>query len=138
MPSTRLAVAAAVAALALVPAGCGGGNSDENDVKDAANNFYRSIKDKDFAKACSLLTDTTRQQLELLGKQLKNVGKGGCKDVLDASDKAGAFANAPKADHLDFTEVKVKGNTATVRTKGDSQPTQFRKVGGKWKIDIKA
>jgi hypothetical protein len=141
MRLTRTTFAASIAALALVAAGCGdSGDSAEDDVKDAANGFYRSIKDKDFTEACDLLTDQTKKQLEDLGKQLKTAkgSGGGCKEVLEASDKAGAFKNAGKADSLDFEEVKVDGDSATVKTKGDSEPTQFKKIGGEWKIDIKS
>jgi hypothetical protein len=137
MRRIRLTAVAAMAALALTAAGCGdSGSSNEDEVKDSANSFFTAIKDKDFGDACNLLTDKTKDQLEQLGKQLPN-NKGGCQGVLEASEKAGAFKNAPKGDELDFEEVKVDGNSATVKTKGDDEPTNFTKVDGDWKVDIK-
>jgi hypothetical protein len=89
--------------------------------------------DKDYKEACGNLTDRARQRFEQVGKQ---IGGGKCEDILEQLGKGGSFGSLPKsADDVEFTEVKVNGDTATVKTKGDKQSTRFRKVEGDWKID---
>jgi hypothetical protein len=124
----RVLTACLVLAFAVVA--CGGGGSDEDQIKDVTSDLASAFEDKDWDQVCELFSSKAKRQLEAAGALL---GGKGCEDTIG---KAAAFAGDD--DALDFgnveaTNVKVTGNTATADT-GD-ETTHYVKEDGDWKID---
>ena len=129
--STRLPTAVALTATALVLAACGG--SDEEDVQNAVKGFASAVKDKDYGKACDTITADARTALEGAAP-----GDTGCEGVLKQVNEAGGLEGLPSnPDDIEFDKTEIKGDTATVKLKGDETgDTQMKKEDGEWKLDV--
>lgn len=91
-------------AFAALTVGCGGGDSDEDQVRDVVNSFVQAGKDRDPAEACSLLASDQLQLVERAG------GGADCERVL-----GGLFAKPDAAaTDLQIEAVRVQGDRATV------------------------
>lgn len=126
-----ISVSLAAALATVVVAGCGGGSSDEDQVRDVVTSFVQAGKDRDAAEACSLLAADQVKAVERLG------GGGDCAQVL-----GGFFAEANAAGtDVEIQDVRVQGDRATVdatvKAAGSSpQPESILvvKEDGEWKI----
>ena len=127
----RVTVLLAVAAVAV--SGCGGGESD--DVKAAVRGYLNAFVDGDGAKACSLMSTATRRRFVA---QMKGTTKStDCALGIEAlRTQAGTALTKASIEKLEFSDVKVKGKTATVKlTSGRSSSTaRLQKEGGGWKV----
>ena len=129
-PRRRLPAAAALTAALLLPA-CGG--SDEDDVQDAVRDFASAIDEKDYGKACDGVTEQVR-----LNFGNADTGGAGCEKVFQQANEAGGLEGLPtNPDHLEFEKTEVRGDSATVKIKGDNTgDTTLRKEDGEWKLDV--
>jgi hypothetical protein len=106
-----LAVAAVGSAFAL--AACGGGDSDEDKIRD----LVKEVDDNPSA----LCDNATKELLAQLG------GKAGCEQLAKSNEDD---------SKSDVQNVKVDGDTATATIKDDSgtSTVTFQKVDGDWKV----
>ena len=122
---------AALAAVSLLAAGCGGG--DEEDVKRAVKEIATEAKDKDYEKFCDGLTDKAREQIQ---QRFGKAGGVGCPKLFEAIDRRGALSKRiGDPNDIKFEKVTVEGDRATVKEKGDRQPSELVKEDGEWKVD---
>ena len=119
-----------MAAGALIAA-CGG--SDEDDVQSAVKGFASAVKDKDYGDACDAITKDARKTLAQAAP-----GSGGCEELLKQVNEAGGLEGLPSdPDDIEFEKTEIKGETATVKLKGDDTgDTRMRKEDGEWKLDV--
>jgi Putative lumazine-binding len=117
----------ALAALAAVLAGCGGGPSDEAQVRAAVDAFGKATAAHDYAKLCGMLAPK-------LVEQVKSVGLS-CEKALQQG--LGGVRNP----RIVVGQVTVKGDNATaqVRTSASGEKPsrdtlKLTKVGGRWRI----
>src|SRR4051812_42736358 len=105
MTGRRLIVALALAALALVPVGCG--DSDSDKAKSAVEDYLEAVTKGDGNKACSLMTEQTR----------KNIEKGGqkCPETIATLNKGAGRALLKPYEDAKVENIKVNGD----RAKGD-------------------
>ena len=126
-PRALLAVVGGLV-LGLGASACGG-ESDEDKAKGAVEDYLAAVTDGDGDKACGLVTEQTRKNIERGGRScpetISSLNKGPGKQILKA------FENAKVED------VKVNGEraTANIVVRGLKQPTQLRKEKGDWKLD---
>ncbi|HZI90305.1 MAG TPA: hypothetical protein VFD31_01605 [Thermoleophilaceae bacterium] len=127
----RLPAAAVLMAAALLLPACGG--SDEEDVQDAVRDFASAIEDKDYGKACDGVTEQVRLTFGNAA-----TGGAGCEKVFQQANEAGGLEGLPtSADDLEFDKTEVRGDSATVKIKGDDTgDTTLRKEDGEWKLDV--
>jgi ketosteroid isomerase-like protein len=119
-----------VAALlsATVLAGCGGGPSDDQQVRQTLTDFVQATAHKDFKRMCDqLLAPRLVAQLQQIGLPCEQALQKGLGDVRDP--------------HLTIGRVTVNGDSATaqIRTSAAGQaPSQdtidLTKVDGRWRI----
>ena len=129
-PARRFAVATCVMALAAFGfAACG--SSDEDQVRDAVNEFRDAAKEKDSEAICDQFT---QEALERLTSQQGDAAKKACNDNI----KQNADALAKEAEKgFEIKEVKVDGDKATVKTEteGEGESTaEFVKEDDEWKL----
>jgi ketosteroid isomerase-like protein len=126
----RRAIVSLVAAALL--AGCGGGGgSDEQQVRDVVTSFVQAGKDRDAAKACSLLAEDQVKVVQRLG------GGGSCEKVL-----GGILSQAASTgSDLKIEDVRVEGDRATVdatvKAAGSAPKPEsilLVKESGEWKL----
>lgn len=123
------ALAAVTSALLL--AGCGE-TSDEDDVKQAFDDYFAAIKQKDGDKLCDSVVSPDAVKLS---KDERAEEIQACKDDFSASE----FDDAPDLEAAEVDKVTVKGDratatvTATVNGRKERSEVQFLKVDGDWK-----
>ena len=128
----RRRTAALLAALALAAAGCGGdddegGSSDEDKVKTVVEDYAAAVADSDQPKACELLTDQVKSELE------QDTGKQ-CQSYVTNLASSGS---GQEIDKVEVSEVKVEGSHAVAKTKGVGGidlEIDLIKQGVEWKI----
>jgi hypothetical protein len=121
-----------VTSVAVALAGCGGGGSD--DAKSAIKDYLNAFVSGDGAKACSLMTDQTRQQFVT---QVKPITKTtDCAKAITALRTAAGPTVMNALKKTEIKDVKVNGNTATATLKSGSSAstTRLQKEGGQWKV----
>ena len=127
MTKTRSLIALLALALALFAAGCG--DSDSDQAKSAVEDYLAAVTKGDGDKACSLITDQTK----------KNIEKGGrkCADTISALNKGPGRSVLQAFKDAKVENVKVNGDRATadIKVKSLTQKTNLRKEDGKWKLD---
>src|SRR4051812_26258437 len=124
----RSAIAVAVAVGLLAAAGCG--QSDEDQVKATAHDFFDALQDQDGGRACKLVTPDFAKQVTSSMNEISDT-KGGCADAL-AGFQGTAVPKFPKV-----TAVNLNGNTATAIVEGDGgtrAQISLEKSGGDWKV----
>ena len=147
LPRRLLATLVTVLALAGVVAGCGGGKSAEDEVKDVVTGFFDDVADGDGAAACAKLTGVALDQLNQAAFLLQAPGScreavesvsrqlsGDDKKALHSAEVNGATvtdANATVAD-ADIS-LRMSGQ-ATLFRNNDPAPLTLDKVGDDWKI----
>jgi ketosteroid isomerase-like protein len=128
-------VVALAAALALVP-GCGGGATNQDQIKKVLGAYYRAFANGDSATACDQLAKDTVKNLE---KQAK--GRS-CTDVLNqALQQPDYAAVATKLKNAKFSNITVLNDKATaavlvpgVAGRGVRTSVALKKEGNSWKI----
>jgi hypothetical protein len=130
-PRRRPPAAAFLTAAAFLLPACGGG--EDQDVEDAVRDFASAIEDKDYGKACEGVTEHVRATLGNAA-----TGGAGCEKVFQQANEAGGLEGLPtSADDLEFEKTEVRGDTATVKIRGDDTgDTTLRKEDGEWKLDV--
>ena len=123
-----IALLIAVLALGAAGAGCGGG-SEEDKAKSAVEDYLQAVTKGDGEKACSLVTEQTK----------KNIEKGGrkCAETISALNKGPGRAVLQTFKDAEVENVKVNGDrgTADIKVKQLTQKTNLRKEDGQWKLD---
>jgi ketosteroid isomerase-like protein len=115
-------------ALALTLAGCGGGPSDEDQVRSTVRAFAAATAGKDYQRLCdNLLAPALVEKIKQAGLPCEVALQQGLGDV--------------KSPQLTLGAVAVKGDTATAdirTTAAGQQPSRdtlkLQRVRGKWKI----
>lgn len=119
--------------LAVALAGCSGGDdsdqsaqsSDEEQIRAVSTQFYDSIENGDYAKACEALT---RASLKLYEQ-----GVGSCENALKMAKEQFSSEDFAKARVIE--SIEVTGTTATIKGPGVDN-SSFKKVDGEWLIDV--
>jgi len=126
----RTVATLAVAAVAL--AGCGGGAGE--DAKSAVKSYVNAFVNGDGAKACSLMTASTRRQFVARTRQPYKTTD--CVSAVEAIRTTAGQAGMDKLKKLTYSDAKVTGDTATVKlTSGSRTSTaNLKKEGGSWKV----
>ena len=122
-----------LAAAAFAVAGCGGGGPAD-DAKSAVKSYLNAFVDGDGAKACSLMTKSTRAQFVKRTKPLTKTSD--CAAAIeDIRTQAGQDA-MDTLKKVKIGDVKVSGDTADVKlTAGTGSSTaHLKKEGGEWKV----
>jgi hypothetical protein len=127
MTAPRSIIALLVVALTLFAAGCG--DSDKDKAKSAVESYLNAVTKGDGDKACSLITEQTK----------KNIEKGGrkCGETISALNKGPGRQVLQAFKDAKVENVKVNGDRATadIKVKSLTQKTNLRKEDGKWKLD---
>ena len=113
-------------AVALGVSACGGGDSDEDQIRSVTADFSEAVQDKDGGKFCdSVVTEEIPK-----GKKCE----GELSDLF--------FKGIGKLEDVKVSEIKVKGDTATAKVaatvdgKEMKDDGSFKKVDGDWKLDL--
>jgi ketosteroid isomerase-like protein len=131
----RRAFAATAAALALL-SGCGGGATNQDQIKKVLGTYYQAFANGDSATACDQLAKDTVKNLE------KQARGRSCSDVLNQAlqqpDYAAVAAKLKNAKFSNITAVDDKATAAVlvpgVAGKGVRTSVQLKKEGDSWKI----
>jgi hypothetical protein len=123
---TGRCVAALLAAALL--AGCGGGPSDDQQVRQTLRDFVKATADKDYKLICDqLLAPRLVDQVKAIGLPCEKALQRGLGDVRDP--------------RLTIGKVTVDGDRASaqIRTSAAGQPpsadkVELSKVGGRWRV----
>ncbi|MFN2617172.1 MAG: hypothetical protein ABR581_08610 [Thermoleophilaceae bacterium] len=123
-------VPAAVLALTLGLAACGGSSEDKQAVKKRVEGFQAALGANDPAKVCGALTKTRRGTLTRQARGAKNCGEA---MRVAFVVQGGAFKNAGKAEVKD---VRIDGEnaSASVTYGGRRADVTLSKEGGRWLI----
>ena len=131
----RVACLLSAVALALL-AGCGGGATNQDQIRKVLSTYYQAFADGDGATACDQLTKDTVKNLE---KQAK--GRS-CPDVLNQALQQPDYATiAQKLKNAKVSKITVLDDKATAQVdvpglggRGARAPVALMKEGGSWKI----
>jgi phage protein D len=128
MTPSRTIAALLVAASLLFAAACGGG-SEEDKAKSTVEDYLAAVVKGDGDKACSLVTDQTKKNIERGGRK--------CAETISALNKGPGRQVLKAFDDAKVENVKVTGDRATadIKVKSLTQKTNLRKEDGKWKLD---
>lgn len=117
---SRFACLALAAVTALAAAGCG--QSEEEAVEAAVQDYASALRDGDFDEACDSLTDGSRDALEQM--------EGGCPAVLERTVARGGL-NEPDSRSIEFED-----DFAKVEIKGEGGEALLRKEDGEWRFSF--
>jgi hypothetical protein len=118
MRTKTILIAAALATVLLLAAGCGVGSSDEADISATTEAYLSALADGDFAAACDQLTEAART--ETCAADLERAAD---------AEPEGAFAD--KVDR--GGSIEVSGERATMRLDGGGSLALEREAGS-WRI----
>ena len=126
---------AAVAALATLVAGCGGGPSPEDGARGTVQRYLDALGRGDAAAACREFTVQSQQKLAEFGKAKLRQRHGSCTATIDAALHAPNGPQLRKLGDAKITRVVVKGDRAEVSVAGVGQRVQLVQGDGAWRID---
>ena len=120
-------------------AGCGGGNSDEDAIKNVVSQLQKSINDKNMDAMFNCFDPDSAEQLNTYLDTAESLGLS--KEDL-AEEMFSAFGADTKSITMKVEKVTIDGDTATASvtmTAADTEPSTddlpFMKVDGKWYLD---
>jgi hypothetical protein len=134
-------------AVALSACGGDGGDStagtssssgdDREAVTAVVNDYTNAFADGDFDKACDLLSDDSRDQIEQAAKEELDVE--GCSDALEKVTGALDDKTREALRGLSVTSVQIDGDRAVVKTKlaesgEETDPAVVVKEDGEWRL----
>jgi hypothetical protein len=123
---------AAITAIAVFTAGCGGSMSSAGP-KEVLNAFFERIAKKDIDGAAKFATKDSKAALDMMKKAVEMEGK-----LKDEGDKKEAEDDDMK--NMELGEPKIEGDIATVPVKDKKKGTQFnipmKKEDGAWKVNF--
>jgi hypothetical protein len=129
--------AAPILVVALLLAGCGGGDSQSDQVRHTVEGWLSSLavgKEKgDNARACSYLTHGLQKSIDV---QLRMRGERANCRTFAANWTGRSTPPGNKGAHV--TKVVVSGSTARASLAAPpdrSSEVQLRKINGRWRID---
>jgi Domain of unknown function (DUF4878) len=127
MTGRRSLIALLLAAVALFVVGCG--ESEEDKAKSAVEDYLAAVTKGDGDKACSLVTEQTKKNIERGGRK--------CGETISALNKGPGRQVLESFKDAKVENVKINGDrgTADIKVKSVTQKTQLRKEGGDWKLD---
>jgi hypothetical protein len=137
----------AVVVTGVLVAGCGSsdgesqeqqsGLNQEERVRAVGKQFFDSLIAGKYGRACDLLTEEARKQLEDLGIQSEELKATSCEDILGLT----AEASGPKELRRQVGKpaewkVEVEDDRATIKTAGqlESAGTELVQINGEWLI----
>ncbi len=126
---------AAIAALALAVAGCGGA-SDANSVRTTFANFYAALVKHQPQAACDAITNAFWQgfRQDLAGRLPGQVPPTTC--VAGMAYLFRLEGRTPATSSPKLSSIRVNGSTATARLQGPVHtPVEFTRVGGVWRLN---
>jgi len=126
---------AAVAALATLVAGCGGGESPEDAARATVQRYLTALGRGDAAAACREFTAQSRQKLAEFGERQLRLRPGSCAKTIDAALHAPNGPQLRRLGNAKIARVVVTGDRAEVSIAGVGQRTQVVKADGAWRID---
>ncbi len=128
-------------------AGCGGGKSTEDEVKDAVTGFFDDVADGDGAAACAKLTAAAVDQLNRAAFLLQ--APGSCPEAIEAVNRQLSGDDKKALHSAEVNGARITGDRATVADADislelsgqstlfrnrDPAPLTLEKVGDDWKI----
>ena len=127
MTPLRTITALLVAVSLVFAAGCGG--SEEDKAKSAVEDYLKAVTKGDGDKACSLITEQTKKNIER--------GERKCGETVSALNKGPGRAVLKPYEDAKVENVKVNGDRATadIKVNDQTQKVNLRKEGGDWKLD---
>jgi hypothetical protein len=114
--------------------GAAAGGSEKATLAAAAHSFFAAMASSDYAKVCTAIAASNREQLQAFLKSKQQ--KGGCPAVLKTLIPASEDPEAQKAASATISAVRIKGDTAFVLfTPKGGQPSYFvmKREGAAWK-----
>ena len=122
----------AVAAGALVAAGCGGGEDDEPDeVREAAERYIEAVREADGEAFCQVLVRGAVEEIE-------GPTDRPCAELVTEEMAEDEWARE-EAQDLEVSEVNVEGDVATATLAGGPRgevTQQYVREGGEWKLTL--
>lgn len=122
-----------------VLAGCGGGNSDEDAIKNVVAQFQKSINNQDMDAMFNCFDPDSAEQINTYLDAAESLGMS--KEDM-ASQLFSAFGTDTKSITLKVEKITIEEDTATVSVTASSSEYEpstddlpFLKVDGKWYID---
>ena len=144
----RLAsVVAALAVTALVVAGCGDSESEEDRVKDTVTGFFDDVAEGEGQAGCARLTDSAVKELSAAAFLLQPPAS--CQEALEAASRQLGDEEKEALKSAKVIRVTVTGDRATVSDSdieldlegqssvfrnNDPKPVQLEKSGEDWRI----
>jgi hypothetical protein len=125
-----------VTAVVLALAGCGGGESDEEQVRSATEDFVSAFQDEDWDQVCDLMTSEAKTAILQAGVFLGGAD-GGCEGSMEAFNGLLDAGDREELENFEIETVEIDGDRASVTdtsTGGDNGPTELRKKGGEWLV----
>jgi hypothetical protein len=121
-------------AVALV-AGCGGGSSDEESVKESVRTYLSAFADGDGDRACDQLTgEAQRHAVDALRQQVPEFNATSCPDAIEAvSENIGEDEKSGLRD-VEFQSVTIDGDRATARPVNATTDAELTKTDAGWLI----
>jgi hypothetical protein len=112
------------------------GGDDREAVTAVITGYTDAFADGDFEKACDLLTDDSREQIEEAAKELDAEG---CPDALEKATGSLDDKARESLRGITVTSVQIDGDRATVRTKlggtgEEADPALVVKEDGEWRL----
>jgi hypothetical protein len=126
---------AAVAALATLAAGCGGGQSPEAGARATVQRYLSALGRGDAAAACREFTDTSRQKLAEFGERRLRLKPGSCAKTIGVALRGPGGPQLRRLGRAKIARVVVKGDSAEVSIAGVGQRTKVVKADGAWRIE---
>jgi hypothetical protein len=126
--------AALLTAATLLLAGCGGGGGSSDTPEAAVRTYINAFVSGDGAKACSLMTPSTRRQFVRGSRRVTHTSD--CATAVDRIRNRAAPGVLDALKKSKISDVKVNGDraTASVSSATGSSVTHLRKQGGSWHI----
>ncbi len=146
MATTRRRVVAVLVAFSVL-AGCGGGKSAQDEVKDTVTGFFDDVADGDGPAACAKLTAGALDQLNRAAFLLQ--APGSCREAIEAVNHQLSGDDKKALHSAEVNAAEIHGNQATVPDaaislelsgqstlfrNSDPAPLTLEKVGDDWKI----
>lgn len=131
---------ALIAGTAVLVTGCGGGGeSDEDKIRNVVEDYNSAVADKNGSAACELLTaDAKRQIADLDVNAVREGAKGRCESSVKRLDSLKGAAPLGRLKLAKVGDVRIRGDTAQADVRNSDPPAtataELTKSGDDWVI----